>query len=80
MKANSVLRLNILLNGFFIVLFLLPGFASAESVRSLVESGNEAYEQGDYVKSLDNYERAAEAEPDSAVVIFNKGNALYKQG
>ena len=26
------------------------------------------------------YNKAAEVEPDSAVVHFNKGNALYKQG
>ena len=59
---------------------LIPLTVSAESTRSLVESGNEAFRQGDYATSLDNYEKAAAAEPDSAVVLFNKGDALYKQG
>ncbi|MFC1826880.1 tetratricopeptide repeat protein [Thermodesulfobacteriota bacterium] len=65
----------------FVTLALLaPASIQAESVRSLVESGNKAYELGDYVTSLDSYNKAAEAEPDSAIVLFNKGNALYKQG
>ena len=65
--------------GFIFLLLLVPGAVTAESARSLVESGNEAFRQGDFVTSLDNYEKAAESEPDSAVVLFNKGAALYKQ-
>lgn len=68
------------IGGIVFVIFLLPGAVFAESARSLVESGNEAFHQGDFAASLKNYEKAAESEPDSAIVLFNKGDALYKQG
>ena len=67
------------IGGFIFLLLLVPGIACAESARSLVESGNKAFLQGDFATSFDNYEKAAESEPDSAVVLFNKGDALYKQ-
>ena len=54
--------------------------AIADSARQLVQSGNEAYMAGDYEKSLEQYERAAESEPDSPIILFNKGNVLYKKG
>ena len=66
--------------GFIVLILVFPVSVKAESVRNLVESGNKAYEQGDFSKSLDSYNKAAEVEPDSAIVHFNKGNALYKQG
>ena len=69
-----------LIIGFIVLILLSPATIQAESVRSLVESGNKAYEQGDYANSLDSYDKAAEAEPDSAIVLFNRGNAMYKQG
>jgi tetratricopeptide (TPR) repeat protein len=74
-----MLRLYIQLVGFFIILVLLPSSVSAESARDLVESGNEAFFLGDFETSLQNYEKAADLDPDSAVVLFNRGDALYKQ-
>jgi len=65
--------------GALFMLLLVPGLACAESARSLVESGNEAFRQGDFATALDNYEKAAASEPDSAVVLFNRGDALYRQ-
>jgi tetratricopeptide (TPR) repeat protein len=75
MKKITYVSLQYLL----ILFFLFPVPVWAKSARSLVESGNEAFLQGDYGASLENYEKAAQAEPDSAVVLFNKGDALYKQ-
>ena len=69
-----------LIIGLLFLILSFPVSIQAESVRSLVESGNRAYKSGDYVKSLESYNKAAQAEPDSAVVLFNKGDALYKQG
>ena len=60
--------------------FLLPAVVFADSTRQLVRSGNNAYKAGDYGKSLEEYEKAAEAGPDSPVILYNKGNALYKKG
>lgn len=60
--------------------FFAPGPVCAESLGKFIESGNKAYESGDYGTSLSSYEKAAEVDPDSAAVLFNKGNALYKLG
>ncbi len=65
--------------GFFIISILIPCAASAESARSLVESGNEAFSRGDYAASLEKYERAAGSDSDAAIILFNKGDALYRQ-
>jgi len=62
-----------------ISVILCSSDASAESARSLVESGNEAFSRGDYADSLDKYERASESGSDSAIILFNKGDALYRQ-
>ncbi len=75
MKKITYAFLQVLL----ILFFLYSGPVLAKSARSLVESGNKEFQQGDYAASLDNYEKAAQAEPDSAVVLFNKGDALYRQ-
>ena len=66
--------------GVILGIFFQPDLLKGESAHSLVDSGNTAYEQGDYVKSLENYEKASQIEPDSTAVILNKGNALYKLG
>ena len=66
--------------GVILLMLFFPGLLMAESVRSLIDSGNTAYDQGDYAKSLDHYKKAAEIDPDSAVALFNKGNAFYKLG
>ena len=65
--------------GFIFLLLLVPGSVSAESARALVASGNEAFSREDFAAALENYEKAAESEPGSAAVHFNKGDALYKQ-
>lgn len=54
--------------------------AMAESARGLVESGNEAYENGRYDQASAAYEEAANIAPWSAVALFNKGNARYRMG
>ena len=65
--------------GIILCSFLFPMTIFAESARQLVQSGNDAYLVGDYKKSLENYDKAAAAEANSPVILFNKGNALYKQ-
>lgn len=53
--------------------------ASAESARSLVESGNAAYDAGRYDQAVAAYEKAAALAPWSAVALLNEGNARYRQ-
>ncbi len=59
-------------------LFSFPSGARAESVRSLVNKGNEAYRQELYEKAIDSYGQAAEQDPDSPYAALNRANALYR--
>jgi len=68
------------LASFLFIFFLLPSLTTAESARGLVEEGNKTFAGGDYAASLEQYNKAAAIEPDSAIILFNKGDVLYKQG
>ena len=54
--------------------------AAADSPRSLVSKGNDAYHAERFDEALNAYESAGEQKPDSARIWFNKGDALYRQG
>jgi Ca-activated chloride channel family protein len=63
---------------------LLAGFAlllpilGADQAEIAVREGNTLYAAGQYEDALREYEAAAEQLPGSAVVEFNRGNALFK--
>jgi len=67
------------LTGFAIFLLVNTSalFAQA-SMESLVEQGNEAYNQGDYRKAIAFYEQTLSMGRHSAALYFNLGNAYYK--
>lgn len=44
------------------------------------KKGNEAYENADYPLAEELYRTALDAEPENALIYFNLGNALAKQG
>ena len=44
-----------------------------------IRFGNRAYEQGDFDRSVMNFSRALEREPESFAAAFNLGNALYRE-
>ena len=54
--------------------------ASAQNMpeRSEVRRGTRQYNKGNYEKSIERYERALGAAPESFEAIYNLGNALYK--
>ena len=56
------------------------GMAWGQSVRSLVNGGNDLYEEKKFGDAEVNYRKAVEKEPASVEGHFNLGNALYKQG
>ena len=56
------------------------GMVRGQSVRSLVNDGNDLYEKKKFSDSEVNYRKALEREPASVEGHFNLGNALYKQG
>jgi len=61
---------------------LMLGTASpsrADSARSLVLEGNQAYEAESYEDALKSYEQAIESDPLAAEARFNRGAALYRR-
>ena len=64
---------------YIVFLFAALG-ASAQDMpeRSEVRRGNRQYNKGNYEKSIERYERALEAAPESFEARYNLGNALYK--
>ena len=67
-----------------LALALVCGFAAvpagAQSVRSLVHSGNDEYTEGKYTDAEVNYRKALEKEAELVQGHYNLGNALHKQG
>ena len=59
---------------------LSPGFGTAQSVRSLVNGGNDKYEDRKFADAEIDYRKALEQEHELVEGHFNLGNALYKQG
>lgn len=65
----------------YIAVFLFASLgASAQNMpeRSEVRRGNRQYNKGNYEKSIERYERALAAAPESFEATYNLGNALYK--
>ena len=62
------------------VLVIGGGGAAAQSVRSLVNGGNDLYRDQKFTDAEVNYRKALEQEPGLVQGHFNLGNALAKQG
>ena len=69
-------------SGFAVLLLLTMahGRLDAQSVRSLVNGGNDLYEDKKYDDAEMKYRKALEKEKGLTAGKFNLGNALYKQG
>jgi len=78
------------MNKIFTILFLLftlIGFSQKKDKTSKVEldekqlirSGNEAYNQQNYVEAEANYKKALEQNPDYEKANYNLGNAIFQQ-
>jgi tetratricopeptide (TPR) repeat protein len=63
----------------FYCMLLLPGISAASSARD-VKEGNTLYSQEKYGEAAEKYNQAKEESPDSDIINFNLGAALYKQG
>jgi tetratricopeptide (TPR) repeat protein len=61
----------------FVIIFLSA--SSAQTVRSHVSRGNEAYEKSKYPDAEAEYKKALQKDPASREAQFNLGNAYYKQ-
>lgn len=54
-------------------------FAIAQTPNAVIRKGNQLYKEGDYDRSLLEYEKAVKLEPANAVANFNFGNALFRK-
>lgn len=54
--------------------------AAAENARELVRKGNDSFRDGNYREALEFYDRASVKEPESPIIFFNRGDALYRNG
>jgi tetratricopeptide (TPR) repeat protein len=63
-----------------IMVTLVATVAWGQSVRSLVNGGNDLYEEKKFSDAEVNYRKAVEKEPASVEGHFNLGNSLHKQG
>lgn len=62
-----------------LVLFaLLPTTARAQAGRAQVQEGNRLYEEGRYPEAHQKYLEGLAAAPESPLILFNDGNALYR--
>ena len=57
---------------------LPPALAAAQPGRSAVTAGNRHYAEGRFEEAHEQYLEALRAAPDSPIVPFNNGNALYR--
>ena len=62
----------------FAGLFALLPILGADQAEVAVREGNALYQSGHYEAALRRYEAAAEELPGSAVIEFNRGDALFK--
>ncbi len=63
----------------FAAVLAFPRPGQAASAREAVRQGNRLYGQGKFADSLKMYEEALNKAPESDIVNFNAGTALYKQ-
>ena len=56
----------------------LPSIAAAQPGRGAVDAGNRLYDEGRYEEAHEQYLEALREAPDSPIVPFNDGNALYR--
>ncbi len=61
-----------------LAIVLSPALAAAQAGRGEVEAGNRLYAEGRFDEAHEQYLEALRAAPDSPVVPFNNGNALYR--
>lgn len=66
--------------GIVLVLLLWAWPAQAATVGQSVNKGNHFYKTGEFTESLRMYEEGLKKDPESDILNFNAGTALYKEG
>jgi tetratricopeptide (TPR) repeat protein len=55
-----------------------PGPAAAQSAGKLVKRGNDRFDDNEFEKAIEHYEKASVKAPESPIVSFNMGDAYYR--
>ena len=63
---------------FILIGFLFGVNTFAQDVIETIKAGNDFYKQQDYLKAVNEYAKALEAEPSNITAKFNQANALFK--
>jgi len=74
---KTIYRPGIFLGVFLIFVSVSP--LEADSPKQITKEGNLLYEQGNYVASEKKFQEALEKLPESDIINFNLGTALYKE-
>lgn len=78
-KLIAQLRKFLPISSAGVLLIMVAGSASAQTVRSHVSEGNRVYNKGRYADAEVEYKKALEKNPKSKEAQFNLGNSYYKQ-
>lgn len=62
----------------FLVLVTIPGLLVGQRGRAEVREGNRLYEEGRFDEAHQRYLEALREDPNSPIIRFNEGNALYQ--
>ena len=63
-----------------LILFLsLLTITACDSTASLIQEGNQAFDEGDYETSAESYQNAQVESPDLPEPYYNAGNSFYRQ-
>jgi len=79
-RPFSLRRLSICAAGLVLTLALAAGAARADLTDDVWKRGNDAYLHGDYAAAVAAYEQLDRQQVVSAELVFNLGDAYYRQG
>jgi Ca-activated chloride channel homolog len=63
----------------FLVSLLCVTLVYSQTQNSLLRKGNKLYKQGEFDKSLSEYQKAVQIDPENPLANFNYGNALFRK-
>ena len=78
MSANNLTVASRKIAFLFLVTCCLPLASLAQTEKSLIKKGNEAYSKKEYDNAITDYKKVTEKNPANITAQYNLGNALYK--